>query len=275
MAQFANSQPNDVAASARYWLSFRRNNDWATLTDWSTIAVNTYYESKLAEMKARLEILLDERQSDYERRTQAQSMATDSIGAQMLIGLAAQQKLPRAVLPFIQSKIFDNPDITIRTQAKTYFSSEGSEMVYSAKEVSTLSADPLNGKSVFNSNCAACHKLYNAGGAVGPDLSFIADKLDNEQLINAIINPSASIVFGYEPWMINTTDNNSLFGFLISNNERAMTIRDVGGNDHTIEKSKIAAAKKQDRSIMPSAADMNLSQQDLADVSSFLRSLKH
>jgi hypothetical protein len=48
----------------------------------------------------------------------------------MLIGLAADKKLPEVLLPFIQEKIFENPDATIRMQASNYFKRSGTDKTY-------------------------------------------------------------------------------------------------------------------------------------------------
>ncbi len=91
---------------ASYWLSFRQSNDWYKLLDWSKISLNTAYERKLAQMKVKKQTMLDEQQSAYERKNQAQAMALDSVGGQLLLGLAAEKKLPADVVSFIQDKIF-------------------------------------------------------------------------------------------------------------------------------------------------------------------------
>ncbi len=50
----------DVAEQASYWLSFRQGNDWYSLLNWKNIKLNTGYERKLANMKAKLLGVLDE-----------------------------------------------------------------------------------------------------------------------------------------------------------------------------------------------------------------------
>ena len=222
-------------------------------------------------MKVKMNIMLDERQSDYQRRSRAHQMALDSEGGQMLIGLAAENKLPEKVSAFVQQKIFENPDLSVRTQAKNYFTSSLPGKDYPVEEVIMLKPEKERGAQVFNTNCSSCHKSGNRGNNIGPDLSFVGQKLDDRQLINAIINPDASIAFGYEPWLINMKDNTSVYGFMIADNEQAMTIRDISGKNHVIEKTKIASARKQDKSVMPDAVQMGLTQQDLRNVVEYLK----
>jgi mono/diheme cytochrome c family protein len=60
--------------------------------------------------------------------------------------------------------------------------------------VATLGGDPVRGKELFNSNCAACHKLD--AKATGPALRGIAQKHDKEWLYKWIHNPAAMIKSG-------------------------------------------------------------------------------
>jgi putative heme-binding domain-containing protein len=58
-------------------------------------------------------------------------------------------------------------------------------------------------KLVFTQRCAICHKAGSEGNLVGPELTTISRKFDRAALLDAVINPDAAIVFGYEPWLIN------------------------------------------------------------------------
>ena len=273
MLALLKSNKQDVSEAASYWLSFRQGNDWYKLLDWSKISLNTGYERKLAQMKVKQQIMLDEQQSTDERKSQVRQMAADSIGGQMLIGLAADKKLPEAMLPFIQEKIFQNPDATIRMQASTYFKRPGTDKTYSIQEILKLEPDVANGQVVFTSRCATCHKWGSEGSTIGPDLTSIGKKFNNPELLDAIINPSAAIVFGYEPWLVNTKDGQSIYGFLISENKQAIVIRDIAGVKHIIDLKKITSKKRQEKSLMPDPISNGLNVKDLADVVGFLKSI--
>ena len=235
--------------------------------------MNTAYERRLAEMKVRLATAMDERQSDYERKEQITQMAKDSIGGQMLIGLVAEKKLPASLNAFVETKIFDNPDATVREQAAVYFASH-EEKKLAAGQIMKLKPDAARGEKIFGTRCSVCHQVAGKGIRIGPDLSSIASKFDDEQLLDAIINPSASIVFGYEAWLVNTRDNESVFGLMIAENKESVTIKDISGNNHVISRKDILSAKKRDKSLMPSAAQNGLNEQELADVVAYLKRMK-
>ena len=79
-------------------------------------------------------------------------------------------------------------------------------------------------------------------------------------MLDAIINPSAAIVFGYEPWIVNTKDGQSVYGFLISDNKQTMVIRDIHGQNHVIKKSDISSKQKQEKSLMPDPVSNGLNE---------------
>lgn len=60
--------------------------------------------------------------------------------------------------------------------------------------VSETGGDPVKGKTLFNSNCAACHKMD--GPATGPALRGVTTRLDNEWLHKWIKNSSAMVKAG-------------------------------------------------------------------------------
>jgi putative membrane-bound dehydrogenase-like protein len=274
MLTLAKSSLTDVAENASYWLAFRQSNDWFSLIDWSKVNVNTEYERRLARMKVKKQIVLDVQQPPNERRDGIRAMAADSIGGQMLIGMAVENKIDKGIAPYVEEFIFNNPDATVRMQAGNYFRRPGAGKVYSIKNISALDADLNKGKSVFASRCASCHKAEGAGSALGPDLTDIGKKFAKDELLDAIINPSAAIVFGYEPWLVNTKDGQSVYGFLISKNNKAIVIKDVAGQKHVIPMDKVSSSEKQNKSLMPDPTANGMSEQELADVATYLLTLQ-
>jgi putative membrane-bound dehydrogenase-like protein len=154
------------------------------------------------------------------------------------------------------------------------FSAAAESKNYDINAIMKLNADSKKGNEVFTANCRTCHKAGKEGNTIAPDLTFVSKKFADKDLLDAIIHPSASIAFGYEPWKVNTKNAKSYFGFLISDNNESMTIRDISGNNHLIKKSIITSAKKQEKSLMPEPSQLGLSEQDLANIVSYLKTVK-
>lgn len=215
---------------------------------------------------------MDERQSQDERSGRTREMAADSLGGQLLIGLMAENKLPALLLPVVQKYIFNNPDLAVRVQAAKYVNPGIRGGTYSINAITQLPADAVEGKVNFVKSCGICHRVGSTGNDIGPELTNIGKKFDKVALLDAIINPNAAIVFGYEPWLVNTSDGESVFGFLVADNRESVVIKDISGNKHIIAQSKISSKKKQENSLMPDPFTMGLSEKNLADITFFLLS---
>lgn len=270
MVALCKNRMPDVKQQAAYWLSFRQSNDWYSLLDWKKILINTVYEKKLSTMKSKLQAVLDNHLSLEARKYRLQQLASDSVGGQLLIGLASENKFPVALIPAMEEAIFKSPDITVRIQAGKYFKQPGGKKNYSIDEIAAMRGDAEAGKTVFNTYCISCHRVGQTGRDIGPELTTIAKKFDKTRLLDAILNPSAAILLGYEPWVINTKDGGSYFGFLISENKQGITIKDVSGQKHIIPVEKISSRIKQDKSVMPEPSVTGISEKQLADIVAYL-----
>ena len=274
MAALNKSNLPDVKEQASYWLSFRQGNDWYALLDWKKISINTGYERKLSAMKSKLLAVLDEHLSLDARKWRLEQMAEDSVGGQLLMGLAAENKFPSVLTGAMEEVIFKNPDIAVRVQAGKHFKQPGGKKNYSIQQIAALQGNTANGKTVFSTYCTTCHRVGQTGNDIGPELTTIGKKFDKTALLDAILNPSAAILLGYEPWLINTKDGGSYFGFLISENKQSVTIKEVSGQKHVIAVDKISTRQKQDKSLMPEPAVTGITEQQLADIVAYLGSGK-
>ena len=164
------------------------------------------------------------------------------------------------------------PHQGVRVQASHYFK-RPSGKVYSITDIAKLKPDITKGQKVFMQSCATCHKAGKMGADIGPDLTLIGKKFDRIALLDAIINPNAAIVFGYEPWLINTKDGDTVFGFLLAD-DKTVVIKDVTGKKHVIVKETITSREKQTTTLMPDPTSMGLSEKDLANLTGFLVQLK-
>jgi putative membrane-bound dehydrogenase-like protein len=270
MLNLTASSLEDVKEQSLYWLSFRQSNDWYKLLDWSKINVNTTYQRKLAKMKVKLQMLFDNRQSQQDHKSLSKEMALDSMGGQMLIGLMAENKLPASLMSVVTENIFNNPNLAVRVQAGKYVKRNGTDKIFSVNNIAKLPGDAVAGKTIFNNNCSSCHRVELIGNMIGPELTNIGKKFDKISLLDAIVNPSAAIVFGYEPWLVNTVEGESVFGFLVSENKQFIVIKDISGVQHVIAQNKISSKQKQQKSLMPEPITTGITEQNLADIAAYL-----
>jgi putative heme-binding domain-containing protein len=134
-----------------------------------------------------------------------------------------------------------------------------------------MPSDVKKGKQIFETNCMTCHKMAGKGADIGPDLTLIKKKFDKKSMLDAIINPSASLAFGYEPWMI-STHAGSYYGFLMAD-AKQIILKDLTGKRNTIKASDVTSRVQQKNSLMPEPSSMGLKEKDLSDLTGYLLSL--
>ena len=208
-----------------------------------------------------------------ERRTAAAALASDREGAAFLLRLAAVGELDAALTAVVAEHIFANPDASVRALASQYFDRPGSRYTFPPiPELVAMPADARRGQQVYfggKAACATCHTYKGRGVEMGPDLTGVHTKYGTAGLLDAILNPSAGISFGYEAWMIETRDGAVHFGFLLADGHNVV-LKDTVGVRHVIPADQIAARQKQARSLMPDSAVLGLSAQELVDLAAFL-----
>jgi putative membrane-bound dehydrogenase-like protein len=260
----------DVSDQAFWWINFRKTNDWADLMDWEK-AANTQMSAQQKQMIALEKQMLNKNQAQATREKSAEKMANDVIGGKMLLSLAGENRIPKEVRNVVAEHIFNNPDKSIRMMASDYF------LRPSGKEISVnlaleMPSDMKKGYEVFRKNCATCHKFDKEGAEIGPELTQIGKKFDKAGLLDAIVNPSASMAFGYEPFIVTTKDKNTYYGFLVGDGE-TLTLKDVAGQLTSIKKANIASRKQLKNSLMPEPSSMGLKEKDLSDLAGYLLKL--
>jgi putative membrane-bound dehydrogenase-like protein len=269
MLKLSKSSLKDVAAQAEYWVSFKKSNDWQNLVSWKALDQQLLTPSQKNMIKLKDELLA---KTTKEARLAiiAEKMALDSYGGKLILAEAASGKLSSKAKEALNVHIFNNPDLSIRSMAADYFNRPGGSSL-SLEIAANMNEDSKAGKTIFQKNCANCHKMGENGMEIGPDLTLIGKKFDKRGLLDAIINPSAGLAFGYEPWIVNTADN-TYYGFLMGDGTN-VTIKDLTGKLNTIKTKDIKSKTQLKNSLMPDPTSMGLKEKDLSDLTGYLRGL--
>jgi putative heme-binding domain-containing protein len=134
-------------------------------------------------------------------------------------------------------------------------------------------ADVRRGQAVFQSSktaCSTCHQMGYLGGTVGPDLSHIGRIRSEQDLLEAILAPSASFVRSYEPIVVETIDGLIVAGVLKDETPQELVLALDAQKTVRIPKEDIEERQMGDVSIMPAGLNKQLTQQQLADLVKFL-----
>jgi putative membrane-bound dehydrogenase-like protein len=211
---------------------------------------------------------------EAERVKAARALALDKEGGLYLIRLANEERIAGAVRAAAGEDIYRNPDLAVRALAVAAFPRKARDgaPLPSAKEIAALTGDAARGRALFEgkvANCAQCHAFRGRGGDTGPDLTEIGKKLGREALIDAILNPSAAIAFGYDTWVLETDDGRFFSGFVLADGEQ-IVVKDTNGTRTALAAAEVESREKQRLSAMPDNVALGLDAQALADVAEHL-----
>jgi quinoprotein glucose dehydrogenase len=124
--------------------------------------------------------------------------------------------------------------------------------------------------------CLRCHKLGESGGDAGPDLTQIAAKKDRRYLLEAIVNPSATIAEGFQSVMVTMKSGDVQMGVVREETADTLAIQMPvpGAPLVTLQKSGIARREASAASGMPPGLGDMLPRRDLRDLLEFVAHLK-
>jgi len=135
--------------------------------------------------------------------------------------------------------------------------------------------DPARGELVYRKlelGCVSCHAIGGAGGKVGPDLTSIGASAPLDYLVESLYYPNRKIKEGYHSLVVETRDNQVLFGMLEREDDTQLILRNVANQPTTIAKANIRK-RTQGNSLMPSGLIDRLERQDQVDLFSFMSRL--
>lgn len=118
------------------------------------------------------------------------------------------------------------------------------------------SNDPMAvaGAEVFNGNagCSTCHSYGDQGGSVGPALDGVSSRLSEDALMQALLNPSASIVSGFAAKQVEQVDGTLIRGRYRNDSELAVQIQSEDGKRWvTYFKDRVKSVTDSAESLMP------------------------
>ena len=130
---------------------------------------------------------------------------------------------------------------------------------------------PRRGRQLFAQTCGVCHKMYDEGGLIGPDITG-ANRTSLDYLLDNILNPSGEIQDDYKLVMITTRDGRSFAGKRCrGKNERQLTLRTIG-QDVVLNQSEVQSREVAPISMMPEGLLEQLEDGDVLNLIAYLQS---
>jgi putative heme-binding domain-containing protein len=145
------------------------------------------------------------------------------------------------------------------------------EMLRLGKILQAGQGDPKAGKVVYAATCGKCHKLFGAGGDVGPELTGY-ERSNRMYWIENIVDPSAVIREEYVAFVIDTTDGRRLTGLVAGQDKTTVTLKDQEGRTTRLARARIEDMRASPVSLMPEDQLKDLKDQQVRDLFAYLMS---
>jgi quinoprotein glucose dehydrogenase len=122
-----------------------------------------------------------------------------------------------------------------------------------------------------SSRCSTCHRVEGRGLGFGPPLTLDGSPPPADRLVDSILTPSRDVSAGYGAVRVTFKDGRVLRGVVSSKDGKFLTLREPAGREFRFDREAIASQQAEPGSLMPAAAALELTHDDLADVVAFLR----
>jgi putative heme-binding domain-containing protein len=207
-------------------------------------------------------------------------LASRPAWAKQLLGRIDAGKIdPRSVPQEVVQKLALHKDAEVaRLVRKHYGAVRGStpqqkqrEILRVAKLLKAGKGDARAGKTVYADTCAKCHKLFGAGGDVGPDLTGY-ERSNAMYWMENIVDPSAAIREEYMTFIVQTTDGRTLSGVVAGQDKTTVTLKDQEGRTAKIDRARIEDMRASPVSLMPEDQLKALKDQQVRDLFAYLMS---
>ena len=126
------------------------------------------------------------------------------------------------------------------------------------------------GRAIFKRMCIKCHKLFDEGGTIGPNLTGSGRKKLDYALSN-LVDPSGEIDPAYRLTTVLTDDGRALSGFMVKHTEQFVLLRTQEATVR-LEMKNIDEIATSDVSMMPEGILRQLGNDEIRDLLVYLAS---
>jgi putative heme-binding domain-containing protein len=194
----------------------------------------------------------------------------------LLLDALQRGEIPLSTLDAARrEQLRNNPDAEIRRRATALLAGQAApkdrqEVLARYTSALSLARDVGRGQTVFQRQCAKCHRVRDQGYVVGPDLAATVQRTD-EMLVSDAFDPSNQITAGYNSYTIVTEDGRIFTGVLAAESATGVTLRREEGKEDTILRKDIDEMSASSVSLMPERVEQEITPQEFADLIAYLR----
>lgn len=141
------------------------------------------------------------------------------------------------------------------------------------RKMAAVPGDMEKGAQLVQASCMICHQIRGKGATIGPNLSG-AGAMGTESLLRNILTPNAQLESGYYRHDVKLRDGSVVTGFLANESESSITLRQIGADEKVIPRAEMVSHDISRRSLMPEGIIDSFTEQQVADLFSYLKSLQ-
>jgi putative heme-binding domain-containing protein len=134
---------------------------------------------------------------------------------------------------------------------------------------SAAPGQPDAGKLVFTKNCAACHKIGDAGAIIGPQLDGIGQR-GLERLCEDILDPNRNVDGAFRTTLLELKDGEAASGLFRREEGETIVLAESTGKEIIVAKKDIAERRESEVSLMPENIGELLSAEDFNHLMAYL-----
>ncbi|MDZ4685454.1 MAG: PVC-type heme-binding CxxCH protein [Planctomycetaceae bacterium] len=129
-------------------------------------------------------------------------------------------------------------------------------------------ADRSAGRALFQKTCANCHRFFDAGGAIGPDITG-SQRTNLDYLLQTLVDPSAAVARDYQLHVVTTAGGRVITGLVIGESKTALTIQ-TANEKIVVPTTEIEERTLSPLSMMPEGMLQNLTTDQVRELFAYL-----
>ncbi len=133
-------------------------------------------------------------------------------------------------------------------------------------------ADLANGRALFARTCVACHKLFETGGELGPDITG-SNRANLDYILGNILDPNAEVARDYMLAVVHLESGSIASGMLADETDTAVTLRNQGSSQ-VIVRRDIKKIERLEQSLMPPGQLQGMTDDEVRDLVAYLGAQK-
>ncbi len=201
----------------------------------------------------------------------ARALAQNQAGAGSLFAAVEKGQAPAGLLLDIHIRDrFPKERVAALTENLLKPSAEAERLIADRiAEYREKGGNAEQGKKIYATNCAACHKLDGIGADIGPQLEGIGNR-GIERLVEDIIDPNRNIDVAFHYTIAVLKDGRIITGLKRREVGQSVVFATIEGKEITIQKNEIERQAKSPASIMPTGFGLAIPSPDFRNLLEYL-----